>query len=502
PVACRTPHQDRVASAPLLKLSEPGVMRAWRDGQMVYMTEEPTESRVFVGEKFSLCLPLEGEGVLYVGTRSPEGFSDEERDMLGVIAAQGVVAIQSARRLESEHAALEQHRRARERLESWVKRLAFLLEGTGRITATLDAEVLAEGVEELLSGVVPQEFGAFLVCDEEGPLRALRCWGSTDVGAALALGERVRANARPLLLEEAESTRVGQIAPGQESLLAVPLLTETGCIGVLLAGSPKKKAYRRDEQDLIQLIGYLTTAAFSSQDTHQKLLDTQTLLAQSSKMAAVGQLAAGVAHELNTPLAAMLIAAEGALEKLPDRPDLASKRLLKIQSAGRHAQQIVSNLLIYCQGSTGGTEDVQLDRVVENTLALLSDQFQRDGVQVRTQLTPVGPVKGSPVQLQQVLTNLLNNARDAMRQTESPTVLIRLFQEDGAVTLSVSDSGPGVPPEVADRIFEPFFTTKEVGHGTGLGLSVCHQIVTQHGGTLELDRSAPGARFVMRLPRP
>lgn len=219
----------------------------------------------------------------------------------------------------------------------------------------------------------------------------------------------------------------------------------------------------------------------------------QGQLIQAGKLAAIGQLAAGVAHELNTPLGAITLALTSALQSLQSRPERAQTRLEQALKASAQMQQIVSKLLHYARESGTGFRRLQLREVVEDSLQLLQHALQGDGVQVEQQLAAV-EVKGDAGQLQQIVVNLLNNARLAAPHGR---VAIDLTCEQGEAVVRVSDSGAGVTEEIADRIFEPFFTTREVGQGTGLGLSLSRQIAEQHHGSL---RWLCGSTFELRLP--
>ncbi len=503
PMSARTPHKTRLENASLLQLGEPVVEEAMQRGQAVYLTGQTNPSRLFEGEPIGLAMPLE-DYVLYVGTDDPEGFPEETRDLLAVVGAQTLVALQSARRRQAELEALEMHRAAHVRLQGWVERLASLLEGTRMVASTLELDEMTHRVEQMARQVIGHNWGILLARKPDGSLAPLRFWGHPpDRDATLALAETIRGNLRPLLLDDISETRFRQVSEGMRSLIGVPLLVEAECLGVLLLADEQPGAFSREDQDLLFLIGFLAAVAYSNVRHHQDLKDAQSQLVQASKLAAVGQLAAGVAHELNTPLAGIRLAAEGAQLKV-DRPDIVTKRLEKLMAATMQAQKIVNNLLIYCQGQAAPVNQMaDLNEVVSDTLALLRYQLQQEKVELAVETSEVPPIQGNPSQLQQVLTNLLINARDAvnMPAARSKRVRVRTWRGDREAFLSVEDDGPGVPPDVVPRLFEPFFTTKPVGKGTGLGLSVSHQIVAQHGGTLEYAEAlGAGARFLVRLP--
>lgn len=220
----------------------------------------------------------------------------------------------------------------------------------------------------------------------------------------------------------------------------------------------------------------------------------QSQLLQAGKLAAIGQLAAGVAHELNTPLGSLTLALSSAQQSWQSRPERAQARMQQALKAAQQMQGIVSKLLHYARESGTGFQRVQLREVAEDSLQMIGYQLESQGLQVLSELEPA-EVKGDPGQLQQVVLNLLSNA--CQSNAGGGWVRIELRVEGEIVRLRVSDSGPGVPQEVCERIFEPFFTTREVGQGTGLGLSLSRQIAEQHGGTLLWLK---GSIFELSLP--
>ena len=220
----------------------------------------------------------------------------------------------------------------------------------------------------------------------------------------------------------------------------------------------------------------------------------------SEKMASIGLLAAGVAHEVNTPLTGISSYTQMLLERAdPDDPN--TKVLEKIERQTFRAAKIVNGLLNLARPSQGESlQHVELNVVVNDVLSLLEHQFRTSSIQVRKELAPSAPiVPGIEYKLQQVLLNLLLNARDAMPRGGWLTIVTR-FDRNQAV-VEVSDTGVGIPAEHLARIYDPFFTTKPIGRGTGLGLSITYGIVQEHGGTLACD-SAPGkgTRFTLTLP--
>ncbi len=228
----------------------------------------------------------------------------------------------------------------------------------------------------------------------------------------------------------------------------------------------------------------------------------QSKLLQTEKMAAVGQLVSGIAHELNNPLTAImgygqLLLGHGL------SPDQFSEANKIFQEAGR-ARRIVKNLLYFARENQPERTRVDLNEIVERTLALRSYELRVENILVECDLAADLPeTMADPYQLQQVVLNLLVNAEQALLQDRGQGhVRIRTRTAgENRIAVEISDDGPGIPREIASRIFDPFFTTKPSGVGTGLGLSIVYGIVKQHDGEVMLDtQHGVGAKFVVELP--
>lgn len=230
----------------------------------------------------------------------------------------------------------------------------------------------------------------------------------------------------------------------------------------------------------------------------------QATLVQSSKLAAIGQLAAGVAHELNTPLGSISLALGMAERNLEKNPAKALSRLEIARKSTDQMRVIVAKLLNYSRESGEGRKTVSLAEIVQDSVQMVDQSFQMENVELLTQVEE-GLVEVNAGEIQQVLINLLVNARLAVAGRPSPQVHIKvarsLRQGRPWMEVQVIDNGPGVPNDLAERIFEPFFTTRDVGTGVGLGLSISREILTAHGGELSY-RAAPagGACFHFDLP--
>jgi two-component system NtrC family sensor kinase len=236
--------------------------------------------------------------------------------------------------------------------------------------------------------------------------------------------------------------------------------------------------------------------------TEQQALETQ--LVQSEKLAAVGQLVSGVAHELNNPLTSIA----GLAEFLLEQKELGKKdrgHLQVIHEQAERAGRIVRNLLTFARKGSAERVPVDLNDVIRRTLSLTAYDLKLKDIRVERELSGALPeVFGDRHGLQQVVLNLVTNAAQAVGENprERPREITVSTWFDGQVHLRVADTGPGIPDEIVQSVFTPFFTTKEPGKGTGLGLSITYSIVESHGGhiTVEPPRATGGAAFRVDLP--
>jgi two-component system, NtrC family, sensor kinase len=221
----------------------------------------------------------------------------------------------------------------------------------------------------------------------------------------------------------------------------------------------------------------------------------------SEKMASIGLLAAGVAHEVNTPLTGISSFTQMLLDGA-DPNDPKTVLLEKIERQTFRAAKIVNGLLNLSRpgSSTNERIEVDLNAVITDVFSLLEHQFEVGSIKVRRQLAPtMVPVRGIEHQLQQVFLNLFLNARDAMTRGGWLSVATRV--DGDRVTAEIADTGSGIPSEQIARIYDPFFTTKAIGRGTGLGLSITYGIVREHDGTIHCDSAVgQGTRFTLTLP--
>ena len=233
----------------------------------------------------------------------------------------------------------------------------------------------------------------------------------------------------------------------------------------------------------------------------KELEQAKIQLMQAEKIASVGRLAAGVAHEINNPLSGILLYADILMNDLADNPQW-SADLKEIIDQTLRCKHIVTRLLEFSRQSVGQRVLYDINTIIERSVELLARQALFQDVEFGIDLQPDIPeMMGDPGQLQQVFTNLIINAGGAMNGKGRIVITSRFDADCEEVSLQFADTGLGISPEVQDKIFEPFFTTKRPGEGTGLGLSVAYGIIQQHGGTIEVKNShAGGALFTITLP--
>jgi C4-dicarboxylate-specific signal transduction histidine kinase len=255
---------------------------------------------------------------------------------------------------------------------------------------------------------------------------------------------------------------------------------------------------------MIHIMGDLRETTQEMERREQELRDKQEQLVQAGKLATLGELTTGVAHELNNPLNNIGLYIGNVIDRV-HLGRLDTQQVLgdleKAMEQVQKATEIISHLRTFGRAATFAVERVDMDDVVERALSLMHEQLRLRAIEVELDLSPDElVVLGNPIQLEQVFINLLTNARDALDEAPERKIRISSRLEGAQIQIVLADSGPGIPPEIQSRIFDPFFTTKEVGAGTGLGLSITYSIVKEHAGEITLAPSPKGARFEIVLP--
>jgi C4-dicarboxylate-specific signal transduction histidine kinase len=255
---------------------------------------------------------------------------------------------------------------------------------------------------------------------------------------------------------------------------------------------------------MIHIMGDLRDTRVEIERREQELREKQEQLVQAGKLATLGELTTGVAHELNNPLnnIGLFIGNATDLVQLGTDPERIERELARAMQQVRKATEIISHLRTFGRAAPFSRDPVSLSQVITQAVSLVQEQLRMRAIRVTIDLDPEDPVVlGNPLQLEQVFINLFTNARDALAESERKEIHITGSIAAQAVEIRFTDTGPGIPPALEARIFDPFFTTKEVGQGTGLGLSITYGIIKELGGTISVT-SPPGegATFLLRLP--
>jgi len=256
---------------------------------------------------------------------------------------------------------------------------------------------------------------------------------------------------------------------------------------------------------MIHIMGDLRETTAEMQRREQELRDKQEQLVQAGKLATLGELTTGVAHELNNPLNNTGLFVGNALDLIElgaaDKGQIVRELRQAMQQVSK-ATQIISHLRTFGRAAPVSREPISLKPVIERALSLVQEQLRLHEIEVTLDLGPEeAVVVGNPIQLEQVFINLLTNARDAVADSLRKAIRISASVGSAAVEIAFVDTGHGIPSGLERRIFDPFFTTKEVGKGTGLGLSITYGIVKEHGGTISVASTpGEGATFLIHLP--
>ncbi|MBG9566503.1 ATP-binding protein [Brevibacillus agri] len=315
------------------------------------------------------------------------------------------------------------------------------------------------------------------------------------------------AAADPALFIEQVHQKLTEVLP-QHFATSVPLRSQLNqTFGFLTLLHQEKRQADKEETELIELVarhvGVVVENSLLFQDVNEKI-KIEAQLIQSAKMAAIGEMAAGIAHELNSPLTAILGNSQLLLRDMADGPTAPLMR--DIYQCGVRCKKIIQNLLTFSRQEEYLFETVSIDEVVEDVLGLIGYQLSVSGLTITREMNvPSLLFHGSRHQIEQIVINLLLNARDALADSEAPQIVIRSFLAEEAgvryVGLSVYDNGTGIPKEQLPQIFQPFFSTKERTKGTGLGLSVSLGIAEAHGGRLFAESEENGySKFTLLLP--
>ena len=273
-------------------------------------------------------------------------------------------------------------------------------------------------------------------------------------------------------------------------------------------------SYRSNQQlensrkAMIHIMSDLRETTEAVQRREQELREKQEQLVQAGKLATLGELTTGIAHELNNPLNNIGLFVGNAIDLIQlgtadTDPERILRELNKAMQQVRKANEIISHLRTFGRAAAVSFEPVNLQQVVERAISLMKEQLRLRQIELQVRFPAGGGlVFGNAIQLEQVVINLLTNARDALAGAAQKVITITCTKKPECVELRVCDTGPGIPENFEKRIFDPFFTTKEVGVGMGLGLSITYGIIKDHEGTIEVENHpGEGAHFLIQLPR-
>ena len=402
--------------------------------------------------------------------------------------------------------------------------LAILLTVAEAVSRTLDVDDVLRTAVEALTRVTGHEIASLHLLSEDGKMLHLRGErgmspalrgvnqtlpvGQGLIGRVASTGRTVRVEknyADPDLLPAARAAVQREHIRG---FVCVPIHSRGRILGTLSLGRKTVDRFAASEITLLEAtadqIGLALDNARLYSEKERQLEERKRIQAQlvrSEKLSAVGELASGVAHEINNPLTTILGQAHLILAH-PQATEPVRERARIVTDEAARAARIVQNLLLFARQYPSERRPCSLAAQARRVLELKSYQLQQDNVKVVTEFAPSPYVLGDENALQQVLLNLVQNAHQAMVQIAGARVLtVRVWPDGASVCLEVRDTGPGIPEEAMPRIFDPFFTTKPPGEGSGLGLSVSYGIVTELGGRLWAENHPDGgASFRLELP--
>lgn len=408
--------------------------------------------------------------------------------------------------------AIEREHEANQQMEKFAQITSKLLMGA-------DARLMCQESAEVIVGFSNFQRVAILLGDDEGKLQIaghgglsqaaleeLRekvvGWSTTDVSNLCAIGRPIGANS--FLLKYAQLAKYNPVRSAEQYELNpywengdeifVPLRFSSGrVLGSISLDDPRDVArVTAQEMSKIELL-----AADLSASRENSTLQRQLIL--SEKLAAIGKLVAGVAHELNNPLTSIAGYTELLLDDAAQEP--VRQKLEKIGRESKRMQRIIDNLLRFARRKTIENAPIDLEAILHDALALYDYKLKSINVDVRTSIHPVvARVFGDEDHLKQVFVNLLSNAVEAVQDMPEKRIMVEMFARGDKVLVRFLDSGPGFAD--LSRAFDPFYTTRPVGKGIGLGLSTCYGMVKQHGGEIYAENIQPtGAVVTVELPR-
>jgi signal transduction histidine kinase len=509
---------DEHRIAPLLKSEQKMRLNDVRDKDSVPLYD---------GALSGLYVPLRFRGqtigILCVETVRNDAFNLYDESLIVVIA--------------SHLASLADYTRLREEAEGRARNLGLIHEVVQQVIGLTDPREVAEITADLLARYFAYELAAVFIADEKGKLtiggfggasqsvvkRAMKSFEYPVIGGitghVFETGESVVVN------DVLQDTRYRSIKGWQAgSEMCVAIRDGTKILGILDVESSSRNAFTHNDFIALESLAGILASVITSADQYQRLQFTinqlrsmqvelnermeaqrsaENRLIQAAKLAAVGEMAAGIAHELNNPLTSVMGFAELALEDVPESSDTHKDLQMVVRESVR-ARDVVRRLLDFARQSESTRTRASLNEVIEDVVALSRHLIHTSGVELILDLDknlPWALVDAN--QMKQVLLNLVHNALQAMPDGGEMEIITSTAtrKDRDWVLVSVRDTGVGIPPAEQARIFEPFFTTKGDRGGTGLGLSVTYGIVTDHGGQIDVEsQPGKGSTFTVWLP--
>lgn len=474
-----------------------------------------------------LLVPLkyrgQNVGLLSLESPQPDAFGLHDEHLMVVIA--------------SHLAGLVEYGRLREEAEARARSLGLIHEVVQQVIGLTDLQEIAQITADLLAQYFAYELAVVLLTDN-GDKLAFRGYGGVSAGivrdllahlddpVSAGIMGRVFSTGKSMLVNDVTQSDAYQAIDGWDagSEMCVALRDGGRVLGMIDVGSSSKNAFTQNDLLALESLAGILVGVVSSADQYQRLRETnqrlrtaqvelrasiaaqrsaEDRLVQAAKLAAVGEMAAGVAHELNNPLTTVAGFAELILEEIPaDAPHRADLEMILRES--RRARDVVRQLLDFARQSESTRARADLNEIVEDVVSLTRHLVRTGGVQLNLELGQDIPwVSVDRNQIKQVLLNLIHNGLQAMPDGGSMQIrtAVQTRAERRWAVLAVSDTGEGIPAAIRDRIFEPFFTTKSDRGGSGLGLSVTYGIVANHGGFIDVQSDpGQGACFTVHLP--
>lgn len=432
--------------------------------------------------------------------------------LLSTTAAQNFVfklgADSNLKAVESAERRKEQLEKSREKLKSRLELVHLLLKGCRELAGDLSGSAVSRRLEDVLGKTIPHEAGAILEYRKD-TLEPTHTWSRVGLAPRAedleSVAKSVADMDSALLVDDGSTSGYPAPFQGVASMLGFPIYTEDRMVGVVLLAHRKTAHFDEQQKAVLAVLAVQVGITLDNSRLFDNVLqgkkmleDSQNQLIQAEKMTAIGQLAAGVAHELNTPLAAIMLSLEASRDMAESAPEAIPPLIGEALTAVERSKEIVDQLLQYSHKSNE-QEYVDLSRIATDCANFLNRKLKRDKVTLELETEPHLSVLVCPTNIHQILTNLILNAKDASSGECRVKLVTR--REDLICSVWVEDWGQGIAPTEASKIFDPFYTTKEVGHGTGLGLTVSLQLAKQHGGDLSFESKPQGGTiFCLRLP--